>query len=202
MRHHHIEVAFVDGDVCGLANGAAGMVKVGGGLRQFDEIPEVFQRAEPSTAIKVHHEGGAVGGGKHHRFAADLHRIGRVTGMLGKSGGRGFQHLAQQAGREFDQQAIDLRTGAPPMIQRRGIIAKFDAGFRQDTVSGGLDLQKVFFGQDVIGRDIAQDVGLAHTAALGRALYVARLTPRPKLDVAHDRSPCAKCGTWVQKTTF
>ena len=175
MRHHHIKVAFVDGDVCGLANGAAGMVKVGGGLRQFDEIPEVFQRAEPSTAIKVHHEGGAVGGGKHHRFAADLHRIGGVARVLGEGGGRGFQHLAQQAGREFDQQAIDLRPGAPPMIQGRGIIAEFDADLGQDAVGGGLDLQQVFFGQDVIGRDIADNVGLAYTATFACAGDVAGL---------------------------
>ena len=95
--------------------------------------------------------------------------------MLGEGGGRGFQHLAQQAGREFDQQAIDLRPGAPPMIQGRGIIAKFDAGFRQDAVGGGLDFQQVFFAKDVVGRDIADNVGLAHTATFACAGDVAGL---------------------------
>ena len=71
MRHHHIQMAFVHGDICRLAYRAAGMVKVRAGLRQFDKILEIFQRAKAPAPIKVHHKRAAIGGGKDHGFAPD-----------------------------------------------------------------------------------------------------------------------------------
>ncbi|OIQ71863.1 hypothetical protein GALL_465180 [mine drainage metagenome] len=60
------------------------------------------------------------------------------------------------------------------MVQRHRVIAEFYSGFRKDTVRRLLYPDQVFLGQDVIGRDIAQDIGPTKPLAAMAAFFLAR----------------------------
>ena len=81
--------------------------------------------------------------------------------MLRKAGRRGLQYLAQHAGLKFDKVAGDFRTRLFPVVNDRRIVSKLDADLREDPVGSRLDPEQVFFGQDVVCRDVAHDVGPA-----------------------------------------
>jgi len=106
MGINHIKVALVDGHVGWLANGAARVVQPRAGLRQFHKITKILNGAIAAALVDIHHKGGAVGGGKHHRIAADLNGVFGVAGMLDKAGGGGFEQIANHAVRAFDIPAI------------------------------------------------------------------------------------------------
>jgi hypothetical protein len=94
MRQHHVQMALVHRHIGRFADRPAGMVEVGRGLREFDEVLEVLDGAKTATAVEVHDEGAAVGRGEDNVLAADLHRVGRIAGVLGELGRGGFQDFA------------------------------------------------------------------------------------------------------------
>jgi hypothetical protein len=213
VRHHHVEVALVHRHVGGFADRAARVVEVRAGLRQLDEVAEILDRAEAAAAVQIHHEGAAVGGCEDHGFPTDFNVVRGIPGVLRELRGGRLQHLAQQARRELDQVALHIRPGPAPMVQRHGVVAELDPGLGQDAVGGVLDPDQVFLGQDVVGRDVAQDVGPTDAPALAAAfrcpclpsaapLFVHR---HPPLDTsvkfAPERSGCwFICDTDVQES--
>ena len=68
------------------------------------------------------------------------------------------------------------------MIERDRIVAELDADLGKDAIGSRLDLEEVFFRQDVVGRDVAQDEGPAETVRTMAALLAAgdpATTPHP-----------------------
>ena len=94
--------------------------------------------------------------------------------MLGEFGRRGLQDLAQHARLEFHQRAVDLGAGPLPVRERCRIVAELDADLGEDAVGGLLDADEIFLRQDVVGRDVADDVGPAEPLGPVRALLAAR----------------------------
>ena len=159
MGIHHVQVALVDGDVGRLANRSARVVQPGAGVGELDEILEIFQRAIPSAPVQVHHKGRTIGGRKHHTLAANLHRVGRVAGVLGKFPGRGFEYFAQMAGLKTHPYAIDLGTSFAEQRQAGIVIANVNANFGHQAFGRSFNLQQVFLTHDVVGGNVAGDVG-------------------------------------------
>ena len=58
--------------------------------------------------------------------------------------------IAQEARLELDQHAVDLCAGPAPVIERDRIVAVVDLG--KDAIGSRLNLEEVFFRQDVVGR--------------------------------------------------
>ena len=173
----HVEMALVDRHVDRLADRAAGMVQPGRGLRELHEVAEILDRAVAAALVEIHDEGRAVGRREDDALAADLHRLGRVARMLGELRRRGLQDLAQHARLEPHQHAVDLRAGPLPMLERCRIVAELDADLGQDAVGGLFDPDEVLLGQDVVGRDVADDVGPAEALGAMRALLAPRRAP-------------------------
>ena len=165
----------VDRHIHRLADRAAGMVQSGRGLRQFDEIAKVLNRAVAAALVEIHDEGRAIGRGEDHGLAADLDGLGRVARVLGEGARGGFQKLLQHALFELDQHAVDLRPGALPMIERDRIVAELDADFGEDAVGCGFDLQQALFAEHIIGRNIAHDIGRIVPHRPARPLVAPRL---------------------------
>ena len=128
-------------------------------MGELDEIAEVLDGAVAAALVEIHHEGRTVGRRKDHALAADLDAVGRIAGVLGEACRGGFQDLAQHARLEPHQQTIDIRTCGLPVLQGNGIVAELNADFSQDPIRRCLDLQEIFFAQNVIGRDVADYVG-------------------------------------------
>src|ERR1700694_1331057 len=99
MRIQHIEVAFVDGNVGRLADGAAGVMQPGTHVCQLDEILEILERPVASTAVRVTHERGAIGGGEDGASPADRNRALRISRMLNEfCRRRALDDLTRQSG--------------------------------------------------------------------------------------------------------
>jgi len=175
MAVDHIEVPLVHRHVDRLADRTARMVQPGRCLRELHEIAEILDRAVAAAVVEIHHEGRAVSRSKHHRLAADFDRARRVARVLREDRRRGLQHLAQQARFEPDQRVVDICAGAPPMIQRHRVIAELDADFSEDRIGRRLDADEIFFRQDVVGRDVADDIGPAEPLRPVAALLPPRL---------------------------
>ena len=79
--------------------------------------------------------------------------------MLGELRRRRLQYLAQHTRLEFYEHPFDLGPRTLPVIQRHRIVAEFDADFSENTVCGLLDADEVVFRQDIVGGDVADDVG-------------------------------------------
>ena len=78
------------GHVDRLAHRATGVVQVRVQVRQLDEVLEVGERRVAAAVVEVVDERRAVVGREHGGVAADLHRVGRVAGVLdvdGRCGG-------------------------------------------------------------------------------------------------------------------
>jgi len=108
----------------------------------------------------------------------------RVAGVLGELGRGGLQDVTQKARLELHQKPVHLGPGAAPMVQRHRIVAELDAGLGQNAVGRRLDPAQVFFAQNVIGRDVAGDIGPAQTATLAAAFRRSCLPPAAPL-LAH-----------------
>ena len=80
-----------------------------------------------------------------------------------KLGGAVLSDLAQHARLEPDEHAVDLGAGPLPVVERHRIVAELDADLGQDAIGRRLDLEEVFFAEDVVGRDVADDIGPAKT---------------------------------------
>ena len=185
MGVDHVEVALVHRHVRRLAHCPARVVKPRGRLRQLDEIAEVLDRAIAAAAVEIHHEGRAVGGREDDVVAADLDGVLRVACVLGKDGGRGLQHFAQHVGRELHAPDVlggfsNLGPALAVKPHRFGVVAQLDADLSQDAVGGLFDPDQAFLGQDVIGRDTADDVG-AVDACLDPDAGVPHLLPSAAL---------------------
>ena len=81
--------------------------------------------------------------------------------MLRELGRRGLQDLAQHARLELHQRAVDLGPCPLPVIERCRIVAELDADLGEDAVGGRLDTEQIFLGKNVVGRDVADDIGPA-----------------------------------------
>jgi hypothetical protein len=83
-------------------------------LGELDEIAEILDRAVAAAPVEIHDEGRAIGWREHDIVAADAHRTCRIARMLGELGRRGREQLAQHAGLELHQNAVDLCSGPAP----------------------------------------------------------------------------------------
>jgi hypothetical protein len=90
------------------------------------------------------------------------------------------QHLAQQARLKLDEHAVNGRAGPAPMVESNRIIAKLDADFGQNAIGCLFDPDQVVFRQDVIGRDVADDVGAAQPLRTVRSRLTPRAAPGPR----------------------
>ena len=92
--------------------------------------------------------------------------------------------------------SVTLRPGTFVKLHRLVVVAQLDADLGEDAVGGGFDLRQAFVGQDVIGRDSADDVGTVdarfHTDAGVAHLLPPAALPLAVRDVAvrHDACPC------------
>ncbi len=97
--------------------------------------------------------------------------------MLGEDGGRGLQDFAQHALSKLHQVAGNYGPCPLPVVERDRIVAELDADFREDTVGRLLDANEVFFGQDIVGRNVAQDKGPAQPLRTVAALLAPCFAP-------------------------
>ena len=158
MRIDHVEVPLVDWHIGWLAHRATAVVQPWAGIGELDEVLKILQRAVAPAPVEVHHKGRAVGRGKHHVVATDLHAARRVAGMLGELFGCRLQYLAQVAGLELDAHAVNLGTGLFEHGQAFIVVTNVQAHFGQDAIRRGFDFEQVLFAHDVVGRDVAFDV--------------------------------------------
>ena len=91
--------------------------------------------------------------------------------MLGEARRCGLQDFAQHARLELDQVTIDPGSRPLPVVENHGIVAEFDADLGQNPVGRGLDPKEIFFRQDVVGGDVANDVGTAEPLRAVRAQF-------------------------------
>ena len=111
MGRDHVVVALVDRQVDGLADGAAGMVEPGRGVREPHEVPEVLDRPVPAPVVEIADERRSVGGGEDRVGAAEDDAVLGVPCELGELARRRRLHeLPREAAREADTLSVDLRT--------------------------------------------------------------------------------------------
>ena len=75
------------------------------------------------------------------------------------------------------------------MFERSGIVAELDADFRQDAVGGVLDAREVLLAEDVVGRDVAQDIGPPEARRALLARLALRRAPAPLYRFRHRPPP-------------
>ena len=160
VRIEHIEVTLVDGNVRRFAYRAAGMMQPGTHVREFDEIPEVLERAIAATAIDIAHERRPVRRRKHGCTAADRDRargIARVLDELCRR--RAFDDLSSQPYRDAHPLTFDIRPGFLPKTNGDLIATNFHADFLQNAIGVLLDDDELLFIEHLIRRNDSFDVG-------------------------------------------
>ncbi|MCY1231602.1 hypothetical protein D9M72_440570 [compost metagenome] len=165
MAVDHVEVALVDGHIDRLADRAAGMVQPWARLRQLDQIAEVLDRAVAPALVEIHDEGRPIGRGEDDVVAADLDIAGGIAGVLCELPWCRGDDFLEHAGLEGYAHAIDLGAGPLPMVERLGVVAELDADLGKDTIGDRFDTQQALFAEDIVGRDVADDVGNAEASA-------------------------------------
>ena len=163
MGVDHLQMAFVDGSVDRIADGAAGMAQSGAQIGQFDEVFKVRERRVAPVAAIPAYERRAICRHEDRRVAANLHATRGVAGVLDELPRVAGDQLPAQAGRHAHPLPLDRRACCPSKGQRL-VVDKVDTDFRQDAVGVGLQQCQSFIAMHLVERKMAGEIGARRAA--------------------------------------
>ena len=154
MRPQHIEMTFIDRDVCGLANRAARVVDPLRHIGELYEFLEVLDRRIAATAFGIADKWRSVDRGQNQRVATDVDRSFRVPGMLGETRRRCLAERPRQPLGQTHTLAIDVGARVLPECQGLGVVDEVDADLFEHRLGIRLDDRERLFVQNVEIGDI------------------------------------------------
>ena len=159
MGVDHVEVAFVDDHIDGLAHRPAGMMDGRRKVGELHEVLEVGERAITSAAGAVIDEGRSVSRCEDDVIAADLDGAGRVTGMLGEPLRCGAAKRCDQPRVEANALAVNFGAGLTKQCQCVGIATNIHADFRQNAVGGLFDPNELRLVEEGVDWNLSGEIG-------------------------------------------
>src|SRR6516162_2711536 len=165
---HHVEVALVDRQIDGLADGATGVMERVRHVGELDEIAEVLDASVAAPLIEAAHERRAVRGREYRAIAADHHVAGGGARVLREFPRRGAPHDgAAHAARETHALALDVGAGVLPQLQRLCVVAEVDADLLEDGVGVVLEQLESLVAEHLVVGNLSRYVGNEGMAASG-----------------------------------
>ena len=156
----HLEMALVDRQVRGLAQGAAAVVERRARVGQLHEVAEVLDRRVAPAVVEVVDERRTVGRHEDHVRVADHDAALGVAGTLREAPGRrGLHQRAAHPALEADARALDVGAGRAEDLDRLGVVDDLDADFLQEGVGVVLDRLEALGGDHLDRWQLAGQVG-------------------------------------------
>ena len=157
---HHVEMSLVDGQIDGLADGAARVVHGRAHVGELHEVAEVLDGGVAAAFVEAADERSSIGGYENRVIAADDHTALGIAGVLRELGGGGLlDEVSTQATGEAHAFAVDAGAGVFPQGQCAGIVAKVEAHLLENGVGVVLDEREPFLVQELVDGYLAGDIG-------------------------------------------